>query len=141
MEDFRKKLKKDTLIYIGFIVMGVIGFVLMVVFGKNNSGVNSIAGFCGALITISIMFIIRNKKVLGNEKLLKELYIRNTDERNIQIAASSARTSIYLIIASLSIGVIVTGFFSRSVSCALSVCLAVIIAIHLSVMTYYNKKM
>ena len=64
MEDFRKKLKKDTLIYIGFIVMGVIGFVLMVVFGKNNSGVNSIAGFCGALITISIMFIIRNSSVV-----------------------------------------------------------------------------
>ena len=141
MEEFRKKLKKDTLVYIGFIVMGVTGFVLMVVFGKNNPGVNSIAGFCGALITISIMFIIRNRKVLGNEKLLKELYIRNTDERNIQIAASSARTSIYLIIASLSIGVIVTGFFSRSVSCALSVCLAAIVVIHLLVMAYYNKKM
>ena len=121
--------------------MGLIGFVLIFFFGKYNSGVNSTAGYCGGLIAVSIMLIVRNKKVLGNEKLLKELYIRNTDERNIQIAASSARTSIYLIIAALSIGVIVTGFFSRSVSCALSVCLGFIIAIHLSVLAYYNRKM
>ena len=141
MENFRKKLRKDSIIYCGFAAIGVIGLVLMVVFGSDNPVINSLGGLCGSLLAVSVLFIIRNKKALSSEKLLKELYIRNTDERNIKIATSSAKTTFYIILAGLSIGARVAGFFSTVVSATLSVCFFGVMLVYVAVTAYYNKKM
>ena len=148
MEEFRKKLQKNNRIYRLYIVVSILCIVGIIAFhiinGRTEQGSgpqSGIIGFFAAMIVVSFIFIKRNKKALNDEKLLKDLYIRNTDERNNQIFKEAGKTSFLITIATLSVATLVTDCFNHIVSCTLSCCMGFIMLVYLAVMLYYRKKM
>ncbi len=148
MEEFRKKIQKNNRTYRLFIVISILSIIGIIAFRiiygrtKEGSGPQSgITGFFAAMIAVSLMHIKRNKKALNDEKLLKELYIRNTDERSNQIFKEAGKTSFIITIGGLAVATILSGYFSYVVSCTLSACMGFTMLVYLGVTLYYRKKM
>ena len=148
MNDFKLKLQKNNRTYRIFIAISLLCLIGMVVFliiyGRTEEGSgpqSGITGFFAAMIAVSLMHIKRNKKALNDEKLLKELYIRNTDERSNQIFKEAGKTSFIITIGGLAVATILSGYFSYVVSCTLSCCMGFIMLVYLGVTLYYRKKM
>lgn len=148
MEEFRKKLQKNNRIYRLYIVVSILCIVGIIAFhiinGRTEQGSgpqSGIIGFFAAMIVVSFIFIKRNKKALNDEKLLKDLYIRNTDERNNQIFKEAGKTSFLITIAGLSIATLLLDYYNHVVSATLSCCMGFIMLVYLGVTLYYRKKM
>jgi hypothetical protein len=148
MKDFRNKLEKNNRTYRIFVAVSIlclIGMlVLRIVLGRTESGSgpqSGMSGFFAAMIVVSLIFIKRNNKALNDDKLFKELYIRNTDERNNQISKEAGKTSFLITIGCLSVASLISDYFNRVVSATLSCCMGFIMIVYLGVTFYYNKKM
>jgi hypothetical protein len=99
-----------------------------------------ISGSTMGLIIFMVVCLIRNILALRDEKLLKKLYIKETDERTIQIwTAARARAMQTFMILGLVSGII-AGYFS------MVVCITIIACTFLQAMTglffalYYSYK-
>ena len=93
-------------------------------------------GICGCMI----FYLLRSRKALKDEKSLKALYVREHDERQIQIwtsaRASAMRTFLLLGLAA----VIVSGYFSIGVSVTILACVLVNSLLGLGFKVYYSRK-
>ena len=69
------------------------------------------------------------------------MYIKSTDERNIAISKETIRTASVISLMALAIAVIVSGFFSVTVSLTLFAVLLTDTFITCAVKLYYNRKM
>ena len=141
MEEFKITLQKKIWVYYLFSGICAVGVLLLTIFGKANDGFNATSGLLGALFAISFCNIIKIRKALKNDEMLKQIYIRNTDERNIQISKEAANASFHAIIIGIALATVIANFISVTVSCTLSVCLAFIFMVYISVSAYYNSKM
>ena len=141
MEEFKITLQKKIWVYYLFSGICAAGVLLLTIFGKANDGFNATSGLLGALFAISFCNIIKIRKALKNDEMLKQIYIRNTDERNIQISKEAANASFHAIIIGIALATVIANFISVTVSCTLSVCLAFIFMVYISVSAYYNSKM
>lgn len=141
MENFKLTLQKKIRVYLLFSVICAAGVLLLSIFGKANDGFNATSGLLGALFAISFCNIIKVKKALKNDEMLKEIYIRNTDERNIQITKEAANASFHVIIIGIALATVIANFISVTVSCTLSICLAFIFLVNGALSAYYNSKM
>ena len=148
MEEFRKKLQKNNRIYRLYIVVSILCIVGIIAFhiinGRTEQGSgpqSGIIGFFAAMVFVSLIQISRNKKALNDEKLLKDLYIRNTDERNNQIFKEAGKTSFLITIAGLSAATLLSDYYNHIVSATLSCCMGFIMLVYLGVTLYYRKKM
>ena len=98
---------------------------------------------CGASLGILglILFgLVRNIRALKDEKKLKQLYIKEHDERTIQIwtAARAESTRVFLL-GGLA-ACIIAGYFSITVSLTILVCILVHSLLGLGFKIYYSKK-
>lgn len=147
MEEFRKKIQKNNRTYRLFIVIsilciiGIIAFRIINRIADESSPLSGLTSYFVATIVVSLIQISRNKKALNDEKLLKDLYIRNTDERNNQIFKEAGKTSFLITIAGLAIATFLTDFFNNTVSCTISACMGFTMLVYLGVTLYYRKKM
>ncbi|MCR5600538.1 MAG: hypothetical protein K6G33_07350 [Ruminococcus sp.] len=141
MEEFKIKLQKKIWVYYLFSGICAVGVLLLTIFGKANDGFNATSGLLGELFAISFCNIIKIRKALKNDEMLKQIYIKNTDERNIQIAKEAANASFHAIIIGIALATVIANFISVTVSCTLSVCLAFIFMVNGALSAYYNKKM
>ncbi len=141
MENFRITIKKRIYFFIILAVIMVAGIILLAAFGRANDGFNATSGILGAMLAIAVGNIITAKTALGNEAKLKEMYIKHTDERSAQITKEASTTTFHVILIGMSIATVIANFFSEIVSCTLSVCMAFIFMVYISVSAYYNKKM
>lgn len=144
MEDFRKKLQKNNKIYLLFILFStacLIAINTVSVFpAKINQAAEVNTGLFAGLIIISLVNLIRNKKALSDDKILKAMYIRNTDERNNLIMKKASQATFTIIIVGLAVATIVSQYFSAVVSSTLSCCMAFILIVYFSVTAFYNRK-
>ncbi len=137
MEKYREKLKIDNLIIsIAAFILTIFcvlaaaaeaGLLPFPVPTAGNSHWQSMwRGFiCGAsfgILALMVAFLIRNFLALKDEKRLKKLYIKETDERSIKIWAS-ARESAYrtFLLLALAAGII-AGYFSIAVGITIIAC-------------------
>lgn len=144
MENFRKKLQKNNVIYLLFMLVSAAGLVMVntsLLPEKISDAASVHSGLFGALLAISALSLVRNKKALSDEKSLKAMYIRNTDERNSQMMKEVSKTTFTIILAGLAIATIVSQYFSEIVSSTLSCCMAFILIVYFGVTFYYNRKM
>ncbi len=141
MEKFKITLQKRMWIYYLFAAICAAGVVILTVFGRANDGFNTTSGILGAMFAISLCNIIKARKALKDDDKLKAIYIRNTDERNIQIAKEAANASFHAIIIGIALATVIANFISVTVSCTLSVCLAFIFMVNGALSAYYNSKM
>ena len=141
MEEFKITLQKKIWVYYLFSGICAAGVLLLTIFGKANDGFNATSGLLGALFAISFCNIIKIRMALKNDERLKQIYIRNTDERNIQISKEAANASFHAIIIGIALATVIANFISVTVSCTLSVCLAFIFVVNGALSAYYNSKM
>ncbi|MBO5320470.1 MAG: hypothetical protein J6B01_11790 [Ruminococcus sp.] len=142
MENFRKKLQTNNKIKLIIILLSIICLVILNIMPElRNDSTEVFTGFFTGLTAVLLINFIRNKRALNDEKLLKSMYIRNTDERNNQMMKEVSKTTFTIIIAGISIATIVSSYFSEIVSSTLSCCMAFILIVYFCVTAYYNKKM
>lgn len=144
MEKFRDKIKLDNLT-IAFSCFILAMFSFLSALGEagvipffNPTGDNShwqsmwrgfISGAAFGILGLLIFFLIRNIRALNDEKFLKKMYVKEHDERVIQIwTAARARSMQTFMILGLVAGII-AGYFS------MVVCITIIASTFLQAIT------
>lgn len=154
MENFREKLKIQN------ITTGICAFILAAFSFLSAAGEAGILPFfvpngdshwqsmwrgfiCGAafgLLALMIIGLIRNLRALKDDKALKKLYIKEHDERTIQIWTYARAAALQSFLLLGLVAVIVTGYFSMTVSITILVCIAATSLLGLMFKFYYSKK-
>ena len=86
-------------------------------------------------------FLIRNSRAMKNDKKLKELYVKEHDERTIQIQTLAGNTAMQCLLWMGLVATVIAGYFSITVSTTILTCVSVSSAVNLIFIAYYNKKM
>lgn len=86
-------------------------------------------------------FLIRNIRAMKNEKKLKELYVKEHDERTIRIQTLAGNTTMKCLLWMGLVATIIAGYFSITVSTTILACAFVSSAVNLVFIAYYSKKM
>ena len=154
LEKFRDKIKLDNLtiafscfllaIFSFLAALGEAGFIPFFTPSGNRHWQSTWRGFISGaafgIIGVMVFFLIRNIRALHDEKLLKKLYVKEHDERTIQIwTAARARAMQTFMILGLVCGII-AGYFN------MVVCITIIACTFLQAMTglffalYYSYK-
>lgn len=143
MEEFKKKIKdRIKLCTVYCSSAGLLSFLLnFLTNGTNDFSRGIVMGvFCSTEL-VSIVMIVYLSLALKDEKKLKDMYIKSTDERNLAISKETMRTASVISLMTLAIAVIVSGFFSVTVSLTLFAVLLTDTFITCAVKLYYNRKM
>lgn len=154
MEQFREKVKHQNIVLaIGCMVLlffSILGFaaeaelITLIPTGGDSHWQSMWRGFMSGASTgvmgLMLFGLIRNLLALKDDKKLKKLYVSSRDERSAMLYhnARSAAMSVFLIFG--LIAVIVTGYFSPTVSITILVCVASCSLLCVGFKLYYNKK-
>lgn len=144
MDQFKKNLKSKIIISVG----GMMSCVTIVLISRNmvakDIRIDLIFGIqLGIILSFELLFlfkIIKYKKALNDEKILKKLYVKENDERSIFIDKKAATLVLYLSLATLAVVTIVAGFFNSIVFFTLLSVLGFIIITKSILYMYYKKK-
>ena len=86
-------------------------------------------------------YLIRNIRAIKNDKKLKELYVKEHDERAIRIQTLAGNTTMKCLLWMGLVATVIAGYFSITVSTTILTCVSVSSAVNLIFIAYYNKKM
>ena len=147
MEEYRKTLKKRSVLWLLVLIVSVIGigtfFVLGgVLFGMDAGLRRGFGGMFGSLFIVSLGYFVTIEATIGDEKKLKEQYIRSTDERNLNIEAKSSNVTLNIVMAGLFIAFMLLMLFAEKGAANVpGIAFYGIWLIKGVVKSYYNKKM
>lgn len=99
-----------------------------------------VSGASFALLAFMLLGLVRNTRALRSEKELKKLYIKEHDERTIQVWIYSRAAAFQSFLILGLAAVIVTGYFSMTVSVTIIACVFCASIIALAFKIYYNRK-
>lgn len=143
MEEFRKKLKTRLNLCISYCCMALfLNFLLNRLTAHTSDFSRGMT--MGILISTelsSVFLIFYYSTVLKNEEKLKQMYIKSKDERNLAIARETTRTGALISVYALAIAIIISGFYSMTISITLFFVLMASTLINVAVKLYYSKKM
>ncbi len=155
MENYKEKLRIQNLI------IAIASFVLAafcLLFAAGEAGIlpfpvptagdshwqSMWRGFvCGAsfaILAFLIFGLVRNIRALRNEKFLKKIYIRENDERSIQVWTSARAAAFQAFLLLGLVAIVVAGYFSVTVSITILCCVWFASIIGLLFKLYYSKK-
>jgi len=143
MEDFKKKLTRKyrlITVFCCFAMLMHFGLIYCVK-SADDFVVDLVSGMSSGIMIISVFNLMKIHTALHNEEKLREMYIRETDERNISIVKETMKTSSDVSLMVTAFAVIVSGFFNPVISMTLGISLMVDAVITVAVQCYYNKKM
>lgn len=154
METYREKLKvQNVILAIGCVVLAVFcvlgflgeaGIVNLTPSVADSHWQSSWRGFIsGASIGIFALLLfglIRNLCAMKDEKKLKKLYIKESDERQAQIVAKALCEAMRATLILGLAAVIVAGYFSMTVSITLLVTVLLVSLMTLAFKLYFGKK-
>lgn len=154
METYREKLKvQNVILAIGCVVLAVFcvlgflgeaGIVNLTPSVADSHWQSSWRGFIsGASIGIFALLLfglIRNLCAMKDEKKLKKLYIKESDERQAQIVAKALCEAMRATLILGLAAVIVAGYFSMTVSLTLLVTVLLVSLMTLAFKLYFGKK-
>ena len=145
MENFKKDIKKKFIIWtVMYISMFTAGIVLawlnaFDILKPLNGDISFLGGFIGGGI-VALKYSLDYKKALKNEEKLKQLLIKDSDERMILINKCSYQLAAILSLIFLFIAAIIFTYINTVISnTLLFVLLGFIILMTISTL-YYNKK-
>lgn len=99
-----------------------------------------ISGASFGILLLLSFWLVRNLQALKSEKALRKLYVKETDERSIQIWTSArAAASQTTLLLWLAAGV-VAGYFSMTVSITIIACALLHSLICIGFKLFYSKK-
>ena len=95
---------------------------------------------CG-ILGLMLFSLIRNSRALKDEKKLKALYVKEHDERTIQIQTLARNTAMQIMLWLGLVATIIAGYFSITVSITIFCCTMVCSITSLLLLGYYSKKL
>lgn len=146
MDNFRAEISKKLFMYKS--ISGLMGVCIGLLTIFNRSTQNNISDFSrglqiGILMGIALMvlyFIGKLSNTLKNDELLKKLYIEENDERKKLIQQKTGSTTTLIVVFSLSIAIMIAGFYNIVVLITLTATLFYLAIIKKIVKYYYNRK-
>ena len=147
MENYKKKINR-RIVWLGITVAIIALIQLALMFLSQTERIINIPdfiegyqlGFFASIELVIVVTIVKQRTALKNEEALKKLYIKEHDERTIYILQRSGSTGYYLIVIGLAIGVIIAGYFSRTVFVTLIGALLFVCVINVVLKLYYRNK-
>ena len=141
MENYRETLLKRIRIFAAYV--GFMAFMTITI--NQFLGYNAFSGFIlGAFVSLEFLgaiMVIRARIALHDENALKEMYIKEHDERLKMIRLKTGANVMLITFAGLVLAMMVSGFVNITVFFTL---LAVVLFISITMIAlkiYYNKKM
>jgi len=123
-QDIQKRIKQN----IGLLVCSAIFLVVAAspvipVQLENENASDYVSGFqLGLLIVLVIYFlnnVVKYNKALKNEKLLKQIYYKEHDERMNYINQKVGESSMWITTVIMTIATVITGYFNFTVFCTM----------------------
>ena len=154
MENYREKLKKQNIFLTIFILIltlsTILGFAaeagwIELTPTAGDSHWQSrwrgfVSGASMGLLGMMLYGLIRNIRAMKDEKKLKKLYIAIHDERSTQLFHNARSTAMSIFLIGGLIAVIVTGYFSTTVSITILICVLICSSLCMGLKLYYDKK-
>jgi hypothetical protein len=143
MEEFKKKIKFRFQLCTMYMCSGTMLYFLLQRLTENvpDFSKGMLTGLLVGGDLLALVYMIRCFVLLRDEKKLKEAYIKSKDERNNEISKETMRTASVITLMCTGLAIIITGFFSITVSMTLFADLTVSTLIVLLVNAFYKKKM
>lgn len=143
MEKFRKKVEKRLKIDAMICTCSLALYFALIFLTKGASdfaqGV-SMGVFIG-MEFVAVYNLARTYAALHNEEKLKEMYIKETDERNIAIQKETSQKGSTISMLGIAMAAIAAGFFDKKICFTLVAALLFSALVTIIVNAYYNKKM
>jgi len=156
MEQYREKLKLQNL-FLG-ICCAVLAIFAVLAIGSElgwfsilhpatgdshwkSTWYGYIFGATIGIFSAMLGFLIRNIRAMKNDKKLKELYVKEHDERTIRIQTLAGNMTMKCLLWLGLVATIIAGYFSITVSATILACIFVSSTINLVFVAYYSKKM
>ncbi len=89
---------------------------------------------------IMVIMMIRYRKAIQNDQLLKKMQIYETDERNKWIQGEIGAISFKLIVSGTLLGSVIAGFFNQTIFLTLFCMTIFIVMVQLGLKLYYQNK-
>ena len=156
MEQYKKKLKIQNAV-MGISCLALIVFAVLAVgselswFGFLHPAAGDshwrstwygyVFGTAIGVFAVMLACIIRNLRALKDDKKLKTLYVKEHDERTIQIQALARNMSMQILLCAGLVATVIAGYFSVTVSITIFVCIWISSSVNLLLVGYYNKKL
>jgi hypothetical protein len=140
MEDFKKSIKMRVITGSIFCALILIPNVALTFFVEGSDFTELVMGFLLAIEACVIVLLIKYARTLKNEEELKNLYIKETDERRIAIRTKAGRSGLSIVFGTLIIAMLVSGYFSKIVFFTLLAVVLFTSLVMLMTKLYYNKK-
>lgn len=154
MESYRKKLKLQNLFYLigALIALGLIvlvnvylpqaGYVLPGAEARWRSFWNGfISGVSTAFVMLALLGLAKNRQALRNDEKLRAMYIKEHDERIMEIWKQSAANSYWFNTMGMLLAAVVAGYFSPIAFLCIVGCLIYTCIVRLILKVYYRKKL
>lgn len=143
MENFRKKVERRFKLYTMVCLCSLALYFMLKFLTKGASdfaqGI-SMGVFVGMEL-VAIYNLARTFTALRNEEKLKEMYINETDERNIAIQKETSQKGLSISAVGTSMAAIASGFFDKKICFTLVAALIFSALVTLIVNAYYKRKM
>lgn len=154
MEQYREKLKIQNITtaiccvllaactVLGF--LGEMGIVALNPVAGDSHWQSRWRGFLSGasfgILALMLFFLVRNLQAMKDEKKLKKLYIKENDERSIQIWTAARASSLQVFLLVGLAACIVTGYFSMTVSLTILGCIFFQSLLGMAFKIHYSKK-
>lgn len=149
METFKKTLQK-RIVQMGIINSFALIFIVLtgryglVTAGSSINISDYIHGFqTGIFIGVQLVVLLtigKYRKAMKNPQKLKELYIKENDERAKLIRDKVGGAGFFFTASCLAVAAIIAGFFNETVFFTLSATLIFFLLVKLILKKYYSKK-
>lgn len=155
MEQYREKLKMQNLIFgICGVVLGIFSLCawlgqmgtipFFVPTGGGSEWQSMWRGFASGVsfsfLALMLLGLVKNTRALRSEKELKKLYIKENDERKAKIVSHAQAAALQAFLLLGLVAVIISGYFSMTVSLTILACVFSTTAIALLFKLYYSIK-
>ncbi|MBE6855939.1 MAG: hypothetical protein E7500_00730 [Ruminococcus sp.] len=143
MKEFKEKIQHKIKLYSLFMVCMVLIFISGITMFQTefDFAKGMMTGFFISIMVGLMYYISRLNDALKNEEKLKEMYIAETDERNLAIAKETSSTATPIIMMGLALSALVAGFINTIICITLVGALAFCSVVIVLSTAYYKSRM
>lgn len=142
MDKFKKQLESRNkwlcVLLVVYFVMGIM--VRFVLSDVNDIGNDFLMGLFMGLCILALVYLLKSRKAINDETKLRELYIRENDERKMMIKQRMCQSSLIVIIIGLMFAISIAVYIHLIVAYTLMITAFVMMFIVLGFKIYYSRK-